>query len=98
MARDDECSPMRGKEGAMDQTKEINMVNVIGNIVDNNLEILKSILANTKLQNKMMHECRDALVYGIQLKAANIENTISAQENIRVVDESVLFRSLGGAV
>lgn len=82
----------------MDQTREINMTEVIGNIVDNNLEILKSILKNTKLQNKMMHECRDALVYGIQLKAANIENIISAQQITDVVDGSIMFRSLGGKV
>jgi hypothetical protein len=99
MARDDEGSQSRGEEGNMyiETKTEIEKPSIVENLVTGNLEIAKSILNNIKLGTKIMRDCIDVLIYDIQLKVANIENVISARENIKIVDESILFRSLGVA-
>jgi hypothetical protein len=76
---------------------EIERPSLVENLVTGNLELAKSILSNIKLSTKIMRECRDVLVYDIALRAANIENTISAKQITDTVDGSILFRSLGGA-
>jgi hypothetical protein len=100
MARDDECSQPRGKEGAMyieTKIEKSEVLSPVENLVLSFAELAKLSLANIKAVTNANKQAKILLVNNIELKAANIENTISAQENIRVVDESILFRSLGVA-
>jgi hypothetical protein len=92
MARKTSARSREEKEGYMGNETKIEKSEKIEKFPD----IWTPTLAVIHSQTDALKACRNALIYGVQLKAANIENIISARENIKVVDESILFRSLGG--
>jgi hypothetical protein len=101
MARDDEGSPMRGKEGAMyietkTEIEKSEVLSPVENLVLSFTELAKLSLANIKAVTNANKQALRLLVNNVHLEVANIENTAAAQGNIKVVDESILFRSLGG--
>lgn len=59
-------------------------------------DIWTPTLAVMHSQTDALKACRDLLRETIDLKVANQENIKAAQTITTIVDESILFRSLGG--
>lgn len=98
MAREARARSREEKEDSMYIESKIKSEkpSIIENVITGNVEILKSILVNQKEQVKMSKICLALLKSDVELRAANLENTINAQTITTVVDGSILFRSLGG--
>lgn len=78
------------------ESQKPEVLSPVENLVMSFTELAKLSLANIKAVTKANKEAIKLIVYNVQLQCVNIENTEAAKNNVAIVDQSILFRSLGG--
>ena len=78
------------------ESQKPEVLSPVENLVLSFTELAKLSLANIRAVTNANKQAIRLIVNNVHLQCGNIENTEAAKNNVAIVDQSILFRSLGG--